>query len=139
MLELRGINEVIYMPRGIHTTVAPGATCRVIGGGRLRDDPRYSLFHNAKHRAKKKGIPFTISMDDIIIPTLCPLLEIPILLDTGDKHSPNNPSLDRIKCDPAIGYVSGNIQVISSRANWLKADASIEELELLVFGMHCPA
>ena len=129
----------LNMPRGIYTTVCPGATRRVIGGGRLRDDPRYSLFHNAKHRAKKRGLPFTITMEDIIIPTLCPLLEIPILLDTGDKRSPHNPSLDRIKSDPAIGYIPSNIQVISSRANWLKADATLEELELIVFSMYCPA
>ena len=102
------------MPRGIPTTISPGATRRVIGGGRLRDDPRYSLFHNAKHRAKVKGLPFTIVMEDIIIPTLCPLLEIPILLMTGDRRSPNNPSLDRIKSDPTIGYVPSNIQVATS-------------------------
>jgi len=112
---------------------------RVIGGSRTIDDPRYRMFHNAKYRAKKKSIPFTILMEDIIIPTLCPLLEIPILLETGDKTSPNNPSLDRINPDPTVGYVPSNIQVISARANWLKADATKEELELIVFSMYCPA
>ena len=126
------------MPRGIPSKT-PNRKHRLIGGDMTIDDPRYRMFHNAKHRAKKKGIPFTISMDDIFIPELCPLLEIPILLMTGDKRSPNNPSLDRIKSDPTIGYVPSNIQVISARANWLKADASLEELELLVFSMYCPA
>ena len=139
MLELRGINGLLnIMPRGIPTTVAPGATHRVIGGGRLRDDPRYAMFHNAKHRAKKRGLPFTIVMDDLIIPELCPLLEIP-LISSSDKRSPNNPSLDRINPDPVIGYVPGNIQVISSRANWLKADATLEELQLLCFSLIAPA
>ena len=126
------------MPRGVPTTVCPGATHRVIGGGRRRDDPRYAMFHNAKHRAKKKGIPFTIEMEDIFIPELCPLLEIP-LISTSDKRSPNNPSLDRISPDPTIGYVLSNIQVISARANWLKADATLEELKLLCFSLECPA
>ena len=111
----------------------------MIGGDRTIDDPRYRMFHNAKHRAKTKGIPFEITMEDIIIPELCPLLEIPILLETGDKTSPHNPSLDRIVPGKLIGYIPSNIQVISSRANWLKADATLEELELIVFSMYCPA
>ena len=126
------------MPRGIPSKIAPGATRRVIGGDRKRDDPRYAMFHNAKHRAKKKGIPFTITMEDIVIPELCPLLELP-LVSSSDKKSPNTPSLDRINPDPAIGYTPDNIQVISARANWLKADATLQELELLCFGLVCPA
>ena len=97
------------------------------------------MYHNAKHRAKKKGIPFTITMDDIVIPTLCPLLELPLSSWTGDKYAPHNPSLDRIDPNPDIGYTADNIQVISRRANWLKADASIEELELICFSLRCPA
>jgi hypothetical protein len=88
------------------------------------------MYHNAKHRAKKKGIKFEIEMEDIIIPTICPLLGIPIRLDTGDKRSPHNPSLDQIV--PGKGYTPDNIQVISSRANWLKADATLTELKTLV-------
>ena len=125
------------MPRGT-PSATPNRQSRMLGGDRTIDDPRYKMFHNAKHRAKKKGLPFTIVMEDIIIPTLCPLLEIPILF-TGDKTSPNNPSLDRITPGSIIGYVPSNIQVISARANWLKADATKEELELIVFSMYCPA
>jgi hypothetical protein len=54
------------------------------------------MFHNAKHRSKKKGIPFQIEMEDIIIPETCPLLGIPILLETNDRRSANNPSLDKL-------------------------------------------
>jgi hypothetical protein len=71
-------------------------------------------------------------MGDITIPDVCPLLGIPISLETGDKRSPHNPSLDRIDPDPSIGYVRGNVQVISARANWLKADATLQELKTLV-------
>ena len=127
------------MPRGTPSKNPNKDQCRLIGGDRNIDDPRYKMFHNAKHRAKKKGLPFSIEMTDIIIPTVCPLLEIPIDLMTGDKRSPNNPSLDRINPDPSIGYTIDNIQVISSRANWLKADSTVEELELLIFGLQCPA
>ena len=125
------------MPRGIPSKT-PNRQHRVIGGDRTIDDPRYKMFHNAKHRAKKKGIPFTITMDDIVIPPLCPLLEIE-LIPSSDRYSHNTPSLDRIDSDPAIGYTPDNIQVISRRANWLKADATVEELELICFGLVCPA
>jgi hypothetical protein len=46
------------------------------------------------------------------------------------KKSPNSPSLDKII--PSKGYIKGNVWVISNRANTLKNDASLQELELLV-------
>jgi hypothetical protein len=36
------------------------------------------------------------------------------------------------KLDPEKGYIKGNVWVISNRANTLKNDASLQELELLV-------
>lgn len=41
----------------------------------------------------------------------------------------NSPTLDKI--EPALGYVPGNIIVISGRANRLKADATIDELRAI--------
>ena len=93
------------------------------------DDRRYKMYHNAQHRAKKKGIPFTISMEDIVIPETCPLLGIP-LVSTNNKRDPRNPSLDQI--DPGRGYTPDNIWVVSSRANWIKSDATLQELKTLV-------
>ena len=117
------------MPRGIPSKT-PGRQSRKIGGDLRIDIPQYKMYHNAKHRAKKKGIVFTIEMEDIVIPETCPLLGIPILMETGDKHSPHNPSLDQR--DPGKGYTPENIWVISSRANWLKADGTLEEFTMLV-------
>jgi hypothetical protein len=42
----------------------------------------------------------------------------------------SSPSLDRLV--PALGYVIGNIHVISNRANTLKNNASIKELECVI-------
>ena len=110
-------------------TIAFNKTKKKPEGELKRDDRRYKMYHNAQYRAKKKGIPFTISMEDIVIPETCPLLGIP-LVSTNNKRDPRNPSLDQI--DPGKGYTPDNIQVISSRANWLKADATLQELKTLV-------
>ena len=90
---------------------------------------KYSMWQAAKLRAKKKDLEFSISIDDILIPEKCPLLGLDLSYeDFGIRY--NSPSLDRK--DPKKGYVKENIWVISSRANLLKNDATLEELELLV-------
>jgi hypothetical protein len=59
----------------------------------------------------------------------CPLLGLKLSYeDFGIRY--NSPSLDRK--DSSKGYSKNNIWVISSRANILKNDSTIEELELLV-------
>lgn len=86
------------------------------------DNQEKYLVQNARTRAKKYGVIFDISADDIQIPEFCPYL--------GIKLKPfsewSSPSLDKI--DPALGYVKDNIQVISNLANTMKSSASIEQL-----------
>jgi hypothetical protein len=90
---------------------------------------KYMLF-KARTRAKEKNMEFSISINDLSIPDLCPLLEIPIVWDVATgAATPNSPSLDRI--DNTKGYVKGNVWVISMRANFIKASATPEELEKL--------
>ncbi len=85
-----------------------------------------NLLKRARDRAKEKNIPFDITAEDITIPETCPVLGIQLQL--GEKVVCNNsPSLDRIK--PELGYVKGNIQVLSYRANTLKNNATVEELQ----------
>ena len=91
--------------------------------------PCYTMFANSKMRAKKKGLPFDLVLEDIEMPTTCPILGIEIKRGTID-YTDNSPTLDRII--PSLGYIKTNVWVISMRANRLKQDASIEELELLV-------
>lgn len=82
----------------------------------------------ARKRAKAKGIPFCISARDLVIPAICPVLAIPLAVGDG-RPSDASPSLDRIV--PALGYVKGNVVVISMRANRLKSDATVDELRAL--------
>lgn len=91
--------------------------------------PEARLHAAARQRARADDLLFNIARSDLTIPERCPLLEIPLQVHTG-RVQPNSPSVDRIV--PALGYVKGNVWVISHRANLLKNDATLEELELLV-------
>lgn len=87
------------------------------------------LINQVRHRCKKKGIPFNLEVEDIIIPSHCPVLGFPLKRAIGEKSNKyDSPSLDRI--DPGKGYIKGNVMVISQRANVMKNDATKEELEL---------
>jgi len=93
----------------------------------LCDTPRWRLWQGAVKRSKAKGLPCTLTPTDIPeIPTHCPILGIE-LTPGKEKPGPNSPSLDRIV--PALGYIPGNVQVISLKANVIKNDATVEELE----------
>lgn len=88
--------------------------------------PQYTMFYDARKRAVKLGLPFNITPEDIAVPEICPVLGVP--MDSSSRE--NAPSLDRRV--PALGYVLGNIRVISFRANRIKSDASAEELRLVL-------
>jgi hypothetical protein len=89
------------------------------------------MLTRARARAKDKNLEFDLSEEDIIIPATCPVLGIELVM--GDPTRQANPSLDRF--DNNKGYTRDNIRVISNRANNLKGDASIEELEKIIMYM----
>jgi len=92
--------------------------------------PEKVMLHAARSRAKTQGVPCTISEKDIIIPRVCPVLGLELKNHFYDERAgANSPSLDKI--NPIKGYVKGNVRVISQRANWLKNDATYEEMEAI--------
>ena len=88
--------------------------------------PKSKILERCKSRATKKGWDFNLTLEDIPeIPLLCPVFGLPM----EGKYSP---SLDRI--DSSKGYIKGNVQIISTRANAIKNDATPEEiLKLALF------
>ena len=82
---------------------------------------------NAKKRAKQKGINFNITKEDIVIPEFCPYLGIK-LEESSNRYLDRSSvaSLDRII--PELGYIKGNIEVISNLANTMKSNANKEQL-----------
>lgn len=80
----------------------------------------------ARQRAKKSGLACTITEGDLLIPPVCPVLGVP-MQRTAYRQGSNSPSLDRL--DNSLGYIPGNVRVISWRANRIKGDATVEEVE----------
>lgn len=93
-----------------------------------KNNPEKAMYDRAKRRSSRMGVSFDIDYTDIHIPKYCPAIGIELHLSSGRKYSANSPSLDKIV--PILGYVKGNIQVISRKANTMKSNATIQELEL---------
>jgi hypothetical protein len=93
--------------------------------GRLR-----VLLWSAKSRATKFGLEFNITSEDLHIPEYCPILGIKLNFSAGKGNDPDRASLDRI--DNSKGYTKENTRIISLRANVLKRDGTLKELEAIV-------
>lgn len=94
-----------------------------------RRDPRQHLLRGCKKRSKDSGVPFSLTKEDIEIPDFCPILGLPLSI-ADDRATDTSPSVDRIV--PNLGYIPGNIHVISYRANRIKNDSTLEELQKIV-------
>ncbi len=101
---------------------------------RWRDrNPEYYLFYMAKRRARRDGLEFSISIEDIpTVPTHCPVLGIPLFKRNDGKKGPcdNSPTLDRV--DPTRGYSKDNLVVISYKANRWKSNMNRQDLQKII-------
>lgn len=94
-------------------------------------DPVGSLIRGAQKRAKLKGIDFNLTKADLQpYPTVCPVFGIPLQYKTVGRQVFNSASLDRF--DNTLGYVKGNVRIISLRANELKRDGKLEEFKAII-------
>ena len=87
-----------------------------------------------KTKSLQQGIPCDIDVDDLSpFPLKCPVLGIDSdYFKKGKGGSNHSPSIDRM--NPSLGYIKGNVRIISQKANRLKQDASVEEqMQLLCY------
>jgi hypothetical protein len=98
-----------------------------------KGDPWVYRAYTVFDRCKKKKIEFGFNSAaelavylKSIAPTHCPVFGFEMKNETGAGFNPTSPSIDRI--DPSKGYVRGNIQIISMKANEMKQDASRDDL-----------
>lgn len=87
------------------------------------------LLCSCKGRAKKSGLEFNLEKEDLVVPEFCPVLGIKLFCGKG-RMIYNSPTVDRI--DNKLGYIKGNIKIISWRANCLKNNAEIFEVEAIL-------
>ena len=91
------------------------------------------LLNASKQRAALKNREHTITLDDVkaLYPVdgKCPVFGFDLEFNSQGFRE-TSPSIDRI--DSTKGYTRDNIQIISWKANRLKAYATVEDLELLV-------
>lgn len=109
---------------------------KIYAARRRATDEHYrirQLVYQSQVRARKKNLEHTLTVEEVLElwppNNKCPVFGIPLEWGNGSFRK-NSPSLDRI--DNSKGYFKENIQVISFRANELKSNASVEELEILV-------
>lgn len=101
---------------------------------RRQEDPKgqwaISAICQARARAKKAGVPFDLTKSQLlsIATDKCPALgcDLAYKAKTGGGAAPNSATIDRIV--PSLGYVPGNVVIISHRANTIKNDATLEQL-----------
>jgi hypothetical protein len=81
--------------------------------------------------AKKRGVEFTITREHLVLHTHCPLLGIKLKNGVGSgRPLDSSPTIDRLEND--LGYVPGNVWVVSHKANRIKNNSTIQEMELVL-------
>ena len=96
---------------------------------RVENKPRFLIYH-ARSRARRAGIPFDLTVDNVYWPKTCPVFGFKLNYGATKSFASAAPSLDRL--DPKKGYTASNVRVISWRANAIKRDASVEEIAALL-------
>lgn len=92
-----------------------------------KDNFEKTLFSGVKARAKRQNLEFDLEVEDIIIPSTCPILGLK--LERTLKRSDLTPTVDRI--NPLKGYTKDNIVICSWRANKLKSDGTFDEIDAI--------
>jgi hypothetical protein len=89
--------------------------------------PWRNMLRSARARARERGVPFSITMTDLEAAWPkdgnCPVLGTPLVRNVGfHGGSDQSPSLDA--SIPSLGYVPGNVRIISLLANRVKQDVT---------------
>jgi hypothetical protein len=87
--------------------------------------PYNTKFNRWKASAKAQGTAFTLTMDDLDWPKHCPYLDMELNYLSDDKAD-NVASIDKIV--PELGYIPGNVMIVSLLANKMKNSATKEQM-----------
>jgi hypothetical protein len=90
-----------------------------------KTDPAIKVVAQARGRAKRKNIEFNLEVSKIYVPTVCPYLKVPFIIGKKGNYEYTY-SIDRI--DNSKGYIQGNVELITKKANLMKNSATKKEL-----------
>lgn len=102
-----------------------GETINIMKTNKRGQNVRGLLAARARDRAKASNIICNITSEDIKLVNTCIYRNVPLEYSNSIPTN-NSASLDKII--PQLGYVKGNVQVISMLANNMKSNASPAEL-----------
>ena len=90
-----------------------------------------NLLNGARFRSRIHNIPFSLDKAWILenLKDFCPIFGTSFLLCSG-KIKNESPSIDRLI--PSQGYTKENCRIISFKANRMKSDGTLDELEKVV-------
>lgn len=110
-------------------------TSRLNRERRYKDDPFREKHYNLKSSANWQNVPYDLDADYLksIWNGKCAVFGCDILIKTDRRNAMNHAEVDKI--NPGLGYVRGNVQWVCHRANRLKDNATIEELEMVLANM----
>ena len=91
-------------------------------------NPGGVMIRDSRKRAKQKGLPHSIKVEDLTVPKTCPCCGIAMWMSVGSATD-NSPSLDRVI--PSLGYVPENVIVVCNACNRRKNDATPKELYVI--------
>lgn len=87
-----------------------------------------------KSECKTKGITFDLDAEYLeeIATSICPIFRTELNYNNTGRgsHKEGQAHLDRI--EPSLGYVKGNVCWVNGRANRIKYNATVEELEAII-------
>ncbi len=113
------LSDAQHQAHGGHVCLSPQSRC-----------PCYKMWDTAKRQAQKSGILFNLIPDDVraVWPAnnCCPIFKTPLKRNSTKGPSSTSPSLDKIV--PRLGYVRGNIAIMSHLANRMKNDVTDPEI-----------
>ena len=126
----RAGKKSIGRPRKYPVLVGPPKPKRVVFIPVTVEEKWIARSKGNKKRMLRKDL--SVEYYKSLLRTHCPLLEIELSYENyeGQIVPQNYATLDKI--EPSKGYVKGNVQIISYRANTLKNSASLDEVKLLV-------
>ena len=117
-------------PKNNELFIGPPKPKRVVFNPKTETDHWIVRSKNSKKAKQRHGL--SVEYYKTLIVTHCPLLGIELTYkNCKSTYGPYNyATLDKI--DPTKGYVPGNVQIVSFRANTLKNSATIEEMRLIL-------